>query len=105
MLTYTLDAQAKIPLYEQLYRAIKTDITKGVLRSQDKLPSKRSLAKHLGVSIVTVETSYQQLKAEGYIYSQAKKGFFVADIKSQRPMVRKTARLVSLPKTDRKSVV
>ena len=99
MLTYTLDAQAKIPLYEQLYRAIKTDITKGVLRSQDKLPSKRSLAKHLGVSIVTVETSYQQLKAEGYIYSQAKKGFFVADIKSQRPMVRKTARLVSLPKT------
>ena len=99
MLTYTLDAQAKIPLYEQLYRAIKTDITKGILRSQDKLPSKRSLAKHLGVSIVTVETSYQQLKAEGYIYSQAKKGFFVADIKSQRPMVRKTARLVSLPKT------
>lgn len=99
MLTYTLDAQAKIPLYEQLYRAIKTDITKGILRSQDKLPSKRSLAKHLGVSIVTVETSYQQLRAEGYIYSQAKKGFFVADIKSQRPMVRKTARLVSLPKT------
>lgn len=76
MLTYTLDAQAKIPLYEQLYRAIKTDITKGVLRSQDKLPSKRSLAKHLGVSIVTVETSYQQLKAEGYIYSQAKKRLF-----------------------------
>lgn len=36
---------------------------------------KRSLAKHLDVSIVTVETSYQQLKAEGYIYSQAKKGF------------------------------
>lgn len=44
MLTYTLDAQAKIPLYEQLYRAIKTDITKGVLRSQDKLPSTGQIA-------------------------------------------------------------
>lgn len=75
MLTYTLDNHGKIPLYEQLYRAIKTNITNGTLKANDKLPSKRSLAKHLGISIVTVETSYQQLKAEGYIYRQAKKGF------------------------------
>lgn len=70
-----MDNHGKIPLYEQLYRAIKIDITNGTLKANDKLPSKRSLAKHLGISIVTVETGYQQLKAEGYIYSQTKKAF------------------------------
>ena len=79
MLTYSLDKKGAIPLYEQLYRAIKKDITIGILKAGEKLLSKRYLAKRLGISIVTVETSYQQLKAEGYIYSQAKKGFFVSE--------------------------
>nr|WP_231853245.1 hypothetical protein [Streptococcus lutetiensis] len=39
--------------------------------------------------MVTVETSYQQLKAEGYIYSQAKKGFFVSEINPHHPPVEK----------------
>ena len=66
MLTYSLDKKGAIPLYEQLYRAIKKDITIGILKAGEKLLSKRYLAKRLGISIVTVETSYQQLKAEGY---------------------------------------
>lgn len=99
MLTYSLDNHASIPLYEQLYRAIKNDITTGILEAGEKLPSKRNLAKHLGVSIVTVETSYQQLKAEGYIYSQAKKGFFVSKINPHHPPVEKTIRLLSNPES------
>ena len=84
MLTYSLDKKGAIPLYEQLYRAIKKDITIGILKAGEKLLSKR-----LGISIVTVETSYQQLKAEGYIYSQAKKGFFVSEINPHHPPVEK----------------
>ena len=99
MLTYSLDKKGAIPLYEQLYRAIKKDITIGILKAGEKLPSKRNLAKHLGISIVTVETSYQQLKAEGYIYSQAKKGFFVSEINPHHPPVEKTIRLLSNPES------
>lgn len=99
MLTYSLDKKGAIPLYEQLYRAIKKDITIGILKAGEKLPSKRNLAKHLGISIVTVETSYEQLKAEGYIYSQAKKGFFVSEINPHHPPVEKTIRLLSNPES------
>lgn len=99
MLTYSLDNHGNIPLYEQLYRAIKQDITRGTLSANEKLPSKRNLAKHLGISMVTVENSYQQLKAEGYIYSLAKKGFFVSEINLHHPPVEKTIRLLSHPKT------
>ena len=97
MLTYSLDKKGAIPLYEQLYRAIKKDITIGILKAGEKLLSKRYLAKRLGISIVTVETSYQQLKAEGYIYSQAKKGFFVSEINPHHPPVEKNIRLLSNP--------
>ena len=99
MLTYSLDKKGATPLYEQLYRAIKKDITIGILKAGEKLLSKRYLAKRLGISIVTVETSYQQLKAEGYIYSQVKKGFFVLEINPHHPPVEKTIRLLSNPES------
>lgn len=65
-------------MYEQLYRLMRTDIIRGKLMSGDRLPSKRSLAGHLGVSITTVENAYAQLAAEGYVLPVARKGFYVA---------------------------
>ena len=53
------------------------DILAGRLAAGEKLPSKRLLAKHLSVSVITVENAYAQLAAEGYIYSLPKRGFFV----------------------------
>lgn len=76
MLTYVFDRKGKAPLYEQLYDCIRRDITSGRLRCGAKLPSKRTLAEHLGVSKVTVEAAYAQLAAEGYIYSVEKKGYY-----------------------------
>lgn len=84
MLTYTLEPGGKTPLYEQLYTAVKTDISQGVLKHGEKLPSKRKLAEHLGVSVVTVETAYAQLAAEGYVRSAEKRGYFVAQVE-ERP--------------------
>ena len=46
MLTYSL-RKSNIPLYEQLYRCIKQDITEGRIPSGSNLPSKRTLAEHL----------------------------------------------------------
>ena len=81
MLTYSFADIGSDSLYEHLYKCIKNDIKKGVLGKNEKLPSKRSLAKNLGISVITVENAYAQLIAEGYIYSIAKKGYYVSDIK------------------------
>lgn len=80
MLTYSFENIGSQSLYEYLYHCIKTDIINGVIPSGEKLPSKRSFAKNLGISTITVENAYEQLIAEGYIYSIAKKGYYVADI-------------------------
>ena len=93
MLTYDLDRTGACSLYESLYRCIRADILAGRLAAEEKLPSKRMLAKHLGVSVITVENAYAQLAAEGYIYSLPKRGFFVEtlaaeELPAQTPPVR-----------------
>lgn len=82
MLTYSLDDKGTKPLYEFLYECIKRDILCGNLVADEKLPSKRTFAGNLGISVITVENTYSQLIAEGFIYSLPQKGFFVADIKN-----------------------
>ena len=57
MLTYTLKKTPGHPLYEQLYQSIRDDIAAGRLPARSRLPSKRVLAAHLGVSVVTVESA------------------------------------------------
>ncbi len=81
MITYVFSDNKK-PLYEQLTAFIKRDIEAGRFAADEKLPSKRSLAKNLGISVITVETAYQQLISEGYLYAQEKRGYFVTDIRS-----------------------
>lgn len=80
MLTYSFTNIGSESLYLHLYKCIKNDIIARTLAPGYKLPSKRSFAKNLGISVITVENAYAQLISEGYIYSIAKKGFFVADI-------------------------
>lgn len=84
MLTYTLEKGGEVSLYEQLYRYIKGDILSGTLSAGEKLPSKRTLAEHLQVSVITVKNAYEQLVAEGYISGVEKRGYFVCDI--DRPL-------------------
>lgn len=70
MLTYNFANKGSDSLYEYLYKCIKNDILLGNLDVHEKLPSKRSFAKNLGISVITVENAYEQLMAEGYIYSK-----------------------------------
>ncbi len=87
MLTYELKKQPGIPLYEALYRCIRGDILSGVLKSGEKLPSKRALAANLEVSKITVETAYDQLLSEGYLRSVEKVGYFVEAVEGAAPAV------------------
>lgn len=79
MLTYNLNKDLKLPLYEQLYQFIRADIISGVIKGGEKLPSKRDFASHLGVSKVTVESAYSCLISEGYVYSIEKVGYFAEE--------------------------
>ena len=85
MLTYHMEARGGAHLYEFLYRSIRTDILNGTLTAGEKLPSKRALAEHLQVSVITVESAYQQLEAEGYVSSCPKRGFFVNPVERTVP--------------------
>ena len=75
--------------YRSLYSAIRADILCGKMKSGEKLPSKRALAEELGVSVVTVQTAYEQLLAEGYITSRERSGYFVCEVAAISPPARR----------------
>lgn len=67
-------------MYLYLYESIKNDIINQTLKANEKLPSKRTFAKNLNVSIITVENAYNQLLLEGFIYAIEKKGYYVSQL-------------------------
>lgn len=85
MLLLPLSAESKMPLYEQIYHAIKEKIRSGSLICGEQLPSSRALSDQLSVSRSTVNSAYEQLLSEGYLVSVEKRGYFVAGIGSMLP--------------------
>ena len=83
MLTYNLNERGTLTLYEYLYKCIKDDIVSGKIKTDEKLPSKRNMAKNHDISVITVENAYAQLLVEGYIRAVEKKGYFANEITNQ----------------------
>lgn len=100
MITYNFTNTGSDPLYEYLYKCIKNDILQANIRPGEKLPSKRSFAKNLGISVITVENAYEQLIAEGYIYSIPKRGFYVTDFRTSMEIEKKKFTREMLPLTE-----
>lgn len=75
-----MESRGDLALYEYLYRCIRHDIAHGKVEPEQKLPSKRALAKQLGVSLITIEAAYDQLVAEGYIRSRERCGYYACDL-------------------------
>lgn len=73
-----IDNKSGIPIYEQIYTQIKAQIISGSLAEDDPLPSIRNLAKDLRISVITTKRAYDELEREGFIYTIAAKGCFVA---------------------------
>lgn len=65
------------PLYRQLYDMLLGEIRRGALAPGERIPSRRALAAHLGLSLNTVDGAYQMLVAEGYIQAVPKSGYYV----------------------------
>ncbi|MBC8016928.1 MAG: PLP-dependent aminotransferase family protein [Verrucomicrobia bacterium] len=75
---FILDNNDSVPFYKQLYNQIREHVLSGKLPANSKLPSVRELAAELSTSRNTVEGAYQELYAEGYIYSKHRSGYFVS---------------------------
>lgn len=73
-----IDNRSGVPIYEQIYSQIKSQIISGSVREDDALPSIRSLAKDLRISVITTKRAYDELEREGFVYTVAGKGCFVA---------------------------
>ena len=67
------------PIYAQITRQIKQQILSGALRPGDALPSIRLLARELRISVITTKRAYDELEADGFLYTVAGKGCFVAE--------------------------
>jgi len=75
---FILDHNDQEPLYKQLYKQIRAHVLSGKMPAHAKLPSVRDLAAELSTSRNTVDGAYQELYAEGYIYSKRRSGYFVS---------------------------
>lgn len=67
------------PIYEQIADQVKEQIMAGALAAGDALPSMRLLAKELRISVITTKRAYDELEADGFLYTVAGKGCFVAE--------------------------
>ena len=67
------------PIYDQIYSQIKAQIIAGKLSPGEALPSIRSLARDLRVSVITTKRAYEELERAGYVVTVAGKGSFVAE--------------------------
>lgn len=69
---------SEAPIYEQIVSQIKNLIMRGALAENELLPSIRTLARELQISVITTKRAYDDLEAEGYVVSVPGKGSFVA---------------------------
>ncbi|BAK16377.1 predicted transcriptional regulator [Solibacillus silvestris StLB046] len=70
---------SKEPIYEQITNQMKSFILSGELQEGASIPSMRSLAKDLQISVITTKRAYEELEKAGFIYSIVGKGSFVAE--------------------------
>jgi GntR family transcriptional regulator / MocR family aminotransferase len=73
-----LDPTVSTPLYKQLYEELRSAILRGQLQAGARLPSTRAFALELGISRATVQLTFAQLSAEGYLQGRAGSGTYVA---------------------------
>ena len=67
------------PIYEQIKEGLRKLVISGALSANEKLPSVRELASMLAINPNTILKAYRELESDGYIYTVAGKGTFVAE--------------------------
>ena len=75
-----IDPHSEEPIYLQLRKQIIIGIARGELKPNEQLPTVRQFADELGVNTMTVSKGYQQLREEGYLITDRRKGTLVAPL-------------------------
>ncbi|WP_079707814.1 GntR family transcriptional regulator [Paraliobacillus ryukyuensis] len=88
-----LSNTSKEPLFQQIKEQIKRQIFQGILKEGEALPSMRTLATQLQVSVITTKRAYEDLEQEGFLVSSVGKGTFVA---GQQPHILKERQIREL---------
>lgn len=73
-----IQSKSGVPIYEQIVVQMRELILKGILKEGEMLPSIRSLASDLKISVITTKRAYEELEREGFITTVPGKGCFVA---------------------------
>ncbi len=76
---FIIKQSSKQPIFEQIVEQVIHFVSIGILQSEDKLPSVRSLAEDLKVNPNTVAKAYAELENKGVIVSSYKRGYFIAN--------------------------
>lgn len=72
------------PIYQQIYDQISAQIIRGELPSETCLPPIRTVAKELRISVITIKRAWEELEHDGFIYTMAGKGCFVAPLPDEK---------------------
>lgn len=75
-----IDIKSGVPIYEQIVDGMKNLIIKGVLKSDEKIPSVRELGRKLTINPNTIQKAYRELERQGYIYTIIGRGNFVSSL-------------------------
>lgn len=81
--------QSQTPIYQQLYDQISSQIISGDLKADDALPSMRTIAKELRVSIITIKKTWELLERNDYIYTIKGKGSYVKENSQKSLQIKK----------------
>ena len=109
---------SKLPIYEQIVNSIKEAIINGTLSPNEKLPSIRSLAKDLNISVITTKRAYDELERQGFIETVGGKGCYVSyynkelvyeeklkEIEEKLEEILNISRSIKLKKSDIKNMI
>ncbi|WP_419910143.1 PLP-dependent aminotransferase family protein [Hoeflea sp.] len=93
-----VDRNSGVPIFQQVYEGLRTQIVSGAFGSSGHLPPTRALAVELGISRSTIVTAYDQLVAEGYVEGRQGSGFAVCQMgEVEFAAVEKTGKVKALP--------
>ncbi len=74
-----IDFKDARPIYEQVVERFKELILKGIIQTDEKIPSVRNLAVDLSINPNTIQRAYTELERQGYIYTVKGKGNFASE--------------------------
>lgn len=90
--TFILNPTYQGTLQRQLQEIVTGGILRGQFRPGDRMPSSRGLARHLGISRITVTLAYTDLVANDYLSARGRSGYFVSETAPRPPVLAHTGR-------------